>query len=253
MAGSNWISDIQWDPQGRPYRTVLQDGSGMKAGQRTYVSPAEVSPQNTSDVRLLQWAQQNSAPSGSLLRERGVWNAREGKWDRPVNYGNIGNMAVGGFLAGPAIAGAYGGGTPAAAPLASTPGPAAGIYGPASVGGSQAVSAGIGPASAAVGGVAPTAAAAGGGSALKKVADILGNPATQIALAAGLPLAMGMGPDGGGNGNAGIPPELQRYLGLSEARIRRADPLHQAAVQMAWQGLPTYGRDGITMNKVPLP
>jgi hypothetical protein len=35
--------------------------------------------------------------------------------------------------------------------------------------------------------------------------------------------------------------------------MRRADPLHQAAVQLAFAGLPTYGRDGITLPRVELP
>lgn len=248
--GSNWISEVRWDEQGRPYRLVLQNTASLRAGQRTYVSPGEVNPQNTSDVRLLQWAQKNSQPGGSLLQERGRWNPTEGKWDRPTNWGNVANMGVGAFLAGPAIASALGSGAPAAAAPAGggTSMVAPGIPAVAGTGGGLTA-----PATAALGGVAPTAAAAGGGGALKKVADILGNPATQVALAATLPLALGMGPGGGGNNNAAIPAELQRYLGLSEARIRRADPLHQAAVQMAWEGLPTYGRQGITPTKVPLP
>jgi hypothetical protein len=140
MAGSNWISDIQWDGD-RPYRVFLKDGSGYKAGDRTYVSPHEVN--DNSDPRLAQWANANKNPGGSLLKERGRWNPTEGKWDRPINWGNIGSMAVGGFLAAPAVAGAIGG------------------MGGAG-GGASAAASGAPAAAAAPTAVAPTVAAGGG-------------------------------------------------------------------------------------------
>ena len=251
--GSNWISSIRWDERG-PYRILLM---GPDAGQKRYVAPAEVNPLNTSDPKLLQWAAANQRPGQSLLKNAGTWNSETGDWDRGTNWTNIANMGVGAFLGGPALANAFGGGSGAASaagggtlPASSVPVSAA-MHGPAAIA-SQGVSAGL-PATAPLGGVAANAATqAGSGGILKKIADLAGNPATQIAMAAGLPLLTGMGP-GGGSGTPEIPDELKRYLGLSEARIRRVDPLHQAATQMAFQGLPTYGRQGITLNKVDLP
>lgn len=106
---SNWLSDIAWDERGRPYRTYLMDGPRYKSGDRTYVSPAEVHPENTTDPRLLSWASQHGAPGGSLLKNRGTWNSQTGDWDRGTNWGNLLSIGVGGAIAAPFIAPAVGG------------------------------------------------------------------------------------------------------------------------------------------------
>ena len=103
---SNWISDPQWDQQNRPYVEMLMDGPGYKKGDRRYIAPAEVWSSNSygEDPRLMQWADANrNAPGQSLLRERGQWNPRTGKWDQGVNWTNIASMAVGGAMAAPFV------------------------------------------------------------------------------------------------------------------------------------------------------
>ena len=113
---SNWISDPQWDGQGKPYVTMLMDGPGYKKGDRRYIAPAEVHPSNSygQDPKLLAWAQGNQAPGQSLLHERGQWNPRTGKWDQGINYTNLASIGVGGLIAAPfvvpALAGLGGGG-----------------------------------------------------------------------------------------------------------------------------------------------
>lgn len=253
---SNWISEVRWDEQGRPYRVLLMPTNGQPAGTRTYLAPIEA--MQFDDPKIRAWGESNQRPGQSLFRDAGRWNPSEGQWDRGVNWTNVANLGVGAFLAGPAIANAIGGGGPAAAsqagsagPLTNTAATAPAIYGPASVGGSQAVSAGVGAGTgAAVGGVQPTTPAVAGGSLADKVKQALTSGQGIAALAGVAPLLAGAL---GGGGSNDLPPELSRVLAINEARMRRADPLHEAAVQLAFQGLPTYGREGISLPRVPLP
>jgi hypothetical protein len=255
---SNWISDPYFDEQGRPYVIYKMDGPGYKAGDRRYISPAEVHPSNAwgQDPRLLAWAQQMQAskPGQSFLRNRPHWDSDEGEWDRGINWTNILSAAVGGGIGAGAlnaagiIGGAGGGGAAGSGgPLASSSVPvSASMHGPATAAmGSAGASAGV-----PLGAVAPAAAGAGaaaGGSALKKVLDAL-SAAAPVAL----PLAAGALTPGGGGGNSGTG-DLNRIAQITEARMRRADPLHQAAVQLAFAGMPTYGKQGINLPQVPLP
>lgn len=57
----------------------------------------------------------------------------------------------------------------------------------------------------------------------------------------------------GGNANAGNTDELRRIQGITEAQMRRSDPLHQVAVQLAFQRAPIRAREGVTLGNVPLP
>ena len=255
--GSNWISEVRWDERQRPYRVYLIDGPGYRAGERQYISPAEPHPSNTSDPKLLQWAAQNKAPGQSYLRERGTWNSDEGEWDRGINWTNILNTAVGAGIGvgGLSAAGAFGGAAPAAGgaggalPSSSIPVSAA-MSGPAAIG-SQAASAGI-----PLGGVMPAAAGAAGGAAAAAggngLTNFLRDNAGTLA-GVGIPAAAAALSGGGGGGSNELPPELARILAMAEARTRRSDPLHQAAVQMAFGALPQYGRAGINLPKVELP
>jgi len=282
---SNWISDIYWDERGRPYRVYLMDGPGYRKGERQYVPPVEA--RYSDDPKLRAWGEGNQQPGQSFLKERGTWDSDTGEWDQGTNWTNLLSAGVGGAIAAPLLLGAVGGGAAGSAGAGGAAGgsgaaggagatgaylaPAAGGSGAAATGGalasssipvtaamhgpntaamgSQGASAGI-PNTAALGGVAPAAANAltsGGGMGLREMLE---------AAAKGAPLALSAlgGLGGGGNGgNAQGMEEMNRIARITEARMRRADPLHEAAVQMAFGGLPTYGRQGITLPKVPLP
>lgn len=250
---SNWISEVRWDEQGRPYRVFLMETNGKPAGTRTYLSPAEAV--TFEDPRIRQWGEANGQPGNSFLRERGRWNPTEGKWDQPLNFGNIGSAAIGATFGGAHLAGLGGGGGGAAqaGTLPNTSGSWSGaaIHGPASIA-SQGASAGI-PASAALGAVQPVteAATSGGGGVVDKIKNALTSGEGVGALASLLPLLVAGGFGGGGN-NA-MDPSLSKVLAMNEAQMRRADPLHQAAVQLAFGNLPTYAREGIDLPRVPLP
>jgi hypothetical protein len=56
--------------------------------------------------------------------------------------------------------------------------------------------------------------------------------------------------NGGGQDDA---EELRRIQAITEAQMRRADPLHQVAVNLAFGRMPTNYRQGVTMNPVRLP
>jgi len=282
--GSNWISEVRWDERGRPYQVYLMDIGGHRAGERSYVAPENA--RNSSDPRLRQWASQNQQPGESLFQNGGTWNNEAGEFDRGVNWNNLATIGTGaltgvgmlGALTTPAVAagsagaGGAAGGSGAAGGAGATGAylaPAAGGSGAATGGAlasssipitaamqgpntsamvSQGASAGI-PNTAALGGVAPAAANAltSGGMSLKDLIE---------AAAKGAPLALSAlgGLGGGGNGgNAQGMDEMNRIARITEARMRRADPLHEAAVQLAFAGLPNYGREGITLPKVPLP
>ena len=246
---SNWISEIRWDERG-PYRVYLMDGPGYKAGEKTYVPPAEAVA--SDDPKLKAWGEQNGAPGQSFLRNRGNWDSDTGSWEQGLNWTNILSAATGAAIGGPALAGALGGGGGAAAPAAAAGGalPSSSIPVGTAMAATPATAGMAAGGSAGVGSVAP--AAAGLPSGGNSLTNFLKNNAGALA-GIGIPaVASALGGSGGG-GNAEMLPELQRLLAMAEARTRRADPLHQAAVQMAFGALPTYGRQGITLPKVGTP
>lgn len=49
----------------------------------------------------------------------------------------------------------------------------------------------------------------------------------------------------GGGGDSGMPDELRRIYDITEQRMRRVDPLHQAATNLAWGRLPISSRSGV--------
>lgn len=59
---------------------------------------------------------------------------------------------------------------------------------------------------------------------------------------AGLAGVVGGLSGGGGGGNS---PDVQKLNAITEQRMRRVDPLHQAVTQLAWGRLPTSSRQGI--------
>lgn len=82
-----------------------------------------------------------------------------------------------------------------------------------------------------------------GGGILKKILPPE-NGAALAALIAGL----------AGSRNNGEPSaETQRIQAINEAQMRRADPLHQVATNLAFGRMPLNYRQGVTLKNVPLP
>jgi hypothetical protein len=149
---------------------------------------------------------------------------------------------MGGGAAASGSAGAAGGTTTMVAPgIPAVAGTGAGITAP--LGGVTAAGAGAG-----------TAAAAGGGSMLDKLKKSLTSTEGMASLASLIPmLAMAGGGNSGGGANGPGSEELRRIQAITEARMRRADPLHQVAVQLAYGRAPVSARQGVDLNNVRLP
>lgn len=134
-------------------------------------------------------------------------------------------------------------GVPWWVPVATLGGPLAGAFLPGMFGAGaaaapgSAVPAATGGASAA--GAAGAAGAGGIGGFLKGMVDSPGD----IAGLAGVIAALAGGMRGGGGQNSA---EAQRLNQITEQRMRRVDPLHQAVTQLAWGRLPINARQNIT-------
>lgn len=105
---------------------------------------------------------------------------------------------------------------------------------------------GTAPTPTPAGGGTPVPAAAGAGSFLDWLQDP-GNIAGLGALIAALT---------GGRGDSANPQdteELRRIQAITEQRMRRVDPLHQAVSALAFSRMPTSSRQGITFTNSPLP
>lgn len=115
--------------------------------------------------------------------------------------------------------------------------PLAGAFLPAMWGGSGAA----GGAGAAGGSGAAGAGAAGaaGSAAAGGLKGFLTDPNMLTSLA-GVIAALSGGRGGGANSA-----NAERLNALTEQRMRRVDPLHQAITQLAWNRLPTSARQGI--------
>ena len=98
-----------------------------------------------------------------------------------------------------------------------------------------------------VGAATVTAGASGGIDAIRKS---LTDPRTYAALA---PLVASLATSGGGNSAAGGSDELRRIQAITEARMRRVDPLHQVATQLAFQRAPIAAKQGINLANITLP
>jgi hypothetical protein len=84
-----------------------------------------------------------------------------------------------------------------------------------------------------------------------KVKDFFTNPKSLAGLA-GIIAALASRPSGSSADAAGLE-DLKRLNGITEARMRRVDPLHQAVTQLAYGRLPVSSRDGTQLVNVPLP
>ena len=129
MAAAN--RPIQYDASGKPY-ILYVDAKGHQA--KSYLAPT-VPP----------------AQQGGFLHGRPQWNSETGQWERPMNWGNLAALGIGGVLTGGALSAALGGGA-----------------GAAGAGGAASTGAGAGATAAGVG-------AAGGSSGVLGTLGTLGN------------------------------------------------------------------------------
>jgi hypothetical protein len=141
-------SEVLWDERGSPYWRAAD-------GSRVYIPPASAMSM-WDNPRVREWAkaqgytaQQDpttgqasvtatNRPGTSLFRQGGVWNSDEGNFDRPINWGNVLSMGVGGLIAAPLVAGAVAGGAGSAGAGAGGAGTGAGGAGGAAAGGTLA-------------------------------------------------------------------------------------------------------------------
>lgn len=239
--------DIRFDEQGRPYYTTA-------SGQRSYLPPITAAQEGgligsgvvnvPSDVaaQLRAYASAHGVtnanptgdlPQGGFVHSRGEWNTGTGQYDQHLNQGGLGGLIEGGAaLAAPIALGALMPTTAAAGAGAGAGATAAGAGGATDAG---AIISGWG---------APTAAGAGG--ATSAITHALTN---NIAPLAGM--LTSLAGSGGGGGSAANNAQLSRLQAITEARMRRVDPLHQMVTQLAASRLPISVQRPIP--NVPLP
>lgn len=204
--------------------------------------------------RAEQWVRANVADLGDLeIDPAGNANQNEGFGKQALTYGlPAAGMATALFGIPGLFSGALNGGGAAASGAAGSAGgattmiPGTGI--PTVAGTGAGVTAPI-TAGAAAGKTLATTAA--GTSAIDKLRQSLTSANGIASLASLIPMLAAAG-GGGGSKNAGSD-ELARIQAITEARMRRADPLHQVAVQLAYNRAPISARNGISLQNVTLP
>jgi hypothetical protein len=203
-------------------------------------------------------------PAGNLNQDEGF--SRHKKWMIPAAIGagtlGLGALGVGpaaglfgasgGSAAGGAATGAAGAAFDAAPAISS----AAGAANAASLGsalGGNALGVTVGSGLPALGSVMPAAAAAtGGGGIARGLLDDLLSPqglATAGTIAASL---AGRG-DGTNDQTRATEEQARRLQAITEARMRRVDPLHEAVTQLAFSRLPVSSRQNINLPRIALP
>lgn len=276
---------VQWDPQGRPYYNTSD-------GRRDYIPPV-VAAQFRDDPRMLAWAKAQGAtladspqgitvgtsvPGGGYLHGRGQWDSEQGKYVQPINGGNLLATGIGAAIGAPFLASALGGGgaaattSNAAGPAVTSGGGATGLLPATSVSGyttAPSVVAGGIPAALGTASAAGTLAdVATGNAAIDKVIDAAGGPSSSIgkkildavtspggiaALTGGIASLLSGQGSGGSDATKNALASAERMNAITEARMRRVDPLHEAVTQLAFGRLPVSSRNGIAMTRIPLP
>lgn len=181
------------------------------------------------------------------MQDEGRGRYGQGRYDGSIQQGNsgAGGTSLGtannpSGLQGSAGSGGGGGGIPWGFPPSTHPLPPNVVPPP--------------PGTVPVGGVTAGGAAGAGGSIANTIRNLFTTPGGIAQLGGILTALMGSGAfSGGGGGSQEIPQEMRDAMAMTNARFRRTDPLHEAVTQLAFQRMPTYSRDGITMNRVPLP
>lgn len=237
-------SPIQTDAQGREYIDTPRG--------RVYLSPVtrgEAAPTDETGI----------------FRSRPRWNQQKGKFETPIDWGNILSIATGAGLgaAGLSAAGVFGGGASASAgggvpnlagPAGLPGGPAYGAAAPAGVP-NLLGKAGL-PGGPAYGAAAAPPAAAAGKNALDRIKDVgkkaIGgdhkgfNPFELAALAAlsGLPaLFANKGPS---NEEKALQDQVRRMTELQQRRIEHQNPLFEAVTRLAMSRLPTANQGEVS-------
>lgn len=200
---------LKYDEQGKPYYDVPG-----QPGRRSYVSPVALGGKAPDDTTGIF----HSAPQ---------WNQNEGKWETPIDWGNVLNVGVGAGLglgvADAAFPSLFGAGTGG-----SVAGDVAGV--------DQAIA-------NAGAGVYGTGAGLAGGIG-KTLLNNLTSTKGIASLASLLPLLMAAkGAGGSGSGTGAATPfanqgQLDSLLNMTVNRAERTDPLHQAVTQLAMSRLP---------------
>lgn len=233
-------NDVRWDARG-PYWVT-------QSGKKSYIPPAAAA--QSHNPQLVQWAASkgevlsptgqvsNAAPDATFAKSRGVWNPTTGQFDQSLNQGGLGGAIEGAAglavptVIGPAIAGALGGpGAATGAAFDAAPAWGSGGY-------ANAAALGATPAGG--------AAATGGGGIASVIKALTSTSNIPSLIGLGTSLLGGMrGGSGSQNG------ELDRIKQITEARMRRVDPLHQAITSLAMSRLPTNMQRPVP--DVPLP
>lgn len=283
-------NDLRFDAQGRPFYVTqsgkpsyLSPGMAAQAAHLFVTDPqqraavnAGMSPETLQ--KLIAYAQQGgvtgqnpygNVPRNTFTSQNNGWNPQTGRYDTGMNWGGLGGAILGGaglagpLVIGPAIAGAAGGGAAAGGaasgasaaadgtiPFTTAPGVSA-----AAASGAVGPSAGLGasaPLGSLTAGAGAGAGVGGGAAAASGFADKLkaglSNP-SNLASLAGLVTSLAGGSGGGGNGQTNA--DLARAQAITEARMRRVDPLHQAITNLAMSRLPTNMQRPVP--DVPLP
>lgn len=192
--------------------------------------------QNRQRLGIPEGYEPDPATGGQSLRK-----ADDFGWDTIGKEAAIG----GAMVAAPFAMGALAGGGGATLPNAAVPTSVGMNATPAAIA-SQGASAAVPLGGLSVAPVAATTAATAGTDALKKLLSVKG--------IAGLAPIIAALATKGNNGSAGIDTAaLQRQQQISETQMRRADPLHQAVTQLAYQRMPVSARQGTSFNVLPLP
>ena len=110
--------------------------------------------------------------------------------------------------------------------------------------------------SAPLGGVTTAAASAGGSAATRGILDQLKDKLLSpdgLLTAGSIAAALASRGDGTNAATRESEEQARRLQAITEARMRRVDPLHEAVTQLAFNRLPVSSRNGITLPRVPLP
>lgn len=264
-------SRVLWDATG-PYWLSTD-------GRTKHYIPPIVAAQYRDDPRMLAWAKSrgfelqrdeqgaitgmNQAPGAGAGSDRPLdfrtgrqWNPKTGKYETHFDWGDVLTSAVGGMLgAGAVDAFAGGAAAPAAfdaAPNIATP---AGMANAATVGGvtteGTILPAGAAAAATPLGGVKPAAQAAGSAGLGQKLKDMLTSP--EGLASAGSVISSLLAGNGTNDATRASEEQARRMQAITEARMRRVDPLHEAVTQLAFSRLPVSSRQGIALPRVALP
>lgn len=152
----------------------------------------------------------------------------------PTTAAALLGAAGGGYLAAPYLAGAFGGGG-----VSTTAGSEFALAGEAGIGGGTGAGGAVGAAGAA-GGVG---GASGAGAAASSTPWWLSAAKAAAPMIPGIVSKMSGGGSGpGGSGGSGLDPQMQAHMdtlmGLSERRLQRQEPVHEAAMAMAQRMAP---------------